>query len=403
MGNATLATIAPVLEELYEPADVYDHIMRRNPMLAMIPHKADGGGKYKHVPLKYVRPQGRSATFSDALANLTPTGRVAFDVTWKNDYQIGGIDGDVIDDARGNRVMLIDHIAGEIEGVKENMADSMGFLTFGNGGGARGQVGSVAAGVITLADAESVVHFEVGMQIVADTGDGTATATARVGTGTVTDVDRDAGTVTYSGTITSIAANDYLFAEGDKGQVMSGFGAWIPASAPSATTFFGVDRTADATRMAGVRYDAAAAGDTYKEALLNAAHRVSRFKKGAGVEVFTLSPLDYAALDLLLEDDKRYTKLESPKGSIGFDAIQINTPAGAVKVISDPNQPAGYAFGWSPSTWELCTVGDMARILDDDGSTMLREAANDGYTFRVKTRGNFICREPSANCSVKIA
>ena len=50
--------------------------------------------------------------------------------------------------------------------------------------------------------------------------------------GTITAIDRDAGTVTFSGTITSLAATDYIAVSGQTA-VASGLAAWAPSSAPS--------------------------------------------------------------------------------------------------------------------------------------------------------------------------
>lgn len=395
MANATLSTIAAVLEELYIPADAQEHILRANPTLALIPHVTTGGGKYRHVPVKYVRPQGRSNTFSDALANGAPTGRVAFDVPWKSNYQVGGIDGDVIDDAKGNKVMLVDHIDGEINGAMDNLSDDIGFNLFRNFGGARGKVGAVSAGVITLDDIETVAHFEVGMQLVCDTADGTTSGTARSGVGTVTDVDRDLGKVTYSGTITSIATNDFIFAEGDKGEKMAGFESWVPYTAPTATAFYGVDRTSDLTRLSGVRYDATS--DTTRQALSRLATRIRRFKKGSMPDLAVVSPIVYGELDIALESEKRVTDLEGPNGAVGFEAIRLFTPAGSVNVIEDPNCPADRLRLINTKSWCFETCGEMVRLLDDDGSMMLRQAAADGYEFRLKSRGNIYCKEPGSN------
>ena len=65
----------------------------------------------------------------------------------------------------------------------------------------------------------------------------TTTGSLRSGSGTITAIDRDAGTITYTGTITSLTANDYLFTQGDAPNgganvKVSGLAAWIPSSAP---------------------------------------------------------------------------------------------------------------------------------------------------------------------------
>jgi len=397
MTNLALAGIASVLEELYPSADMTENIMRANPALGLINNKTTGGGLYRRVQLKYARPQGRSAGFTEALANSVGSQRAGFNVTWANNYQVAGIDGDVIDDAQGNRVMLIEHVKAEMDGALDNMKDDIGMNLFRNHGGARGQVGSGTASPITLADIEEIAHWEVGMKFGASTDDGTGSGTDRSGIGTVTDVNRDTGVITYSGTVTSIAPNDYLFAEGDQGAKMEGFLGWIPTTAPTSTAFFGVDRTSDTVRLAGVRY--VGTSDSTAEALVNLTTRIRRNKVSTGPDVIFVSPLVYGALDLALESRKRIIEVEG-KGAaagIGYDAIELNTPAGAMAVVSDPSCQAGLMWAINTNSWCFETVGEMVRVLDEDGNPILRQAAADGYDLRVKCRGNFWCNEPGSN------
>ena len=75
---------------------------------------------------------------------------------------------------------------------------------------------------------------------------------------TITGVDRDLGVLTFASTaaITGLTNADSIFANGDYTAAndklkCSGLLDWIPSTTPSATTFFGVDRSTDPTRLAG--------------------------------------------------------------------------------------------------------------------------------------------------------
>ena len=51
---------------------------------------------------------------------------------------------------------------------------------------------------------------------------------------------------------------------------LSGLGAWLPSSAPGSTdSFFGVNRSSDATRLGGIRFDGSSL--PLEEALIGAA------------------------------------------------------------------------------------------------------------------------------------
>jgi hypothetical protein len=147
-----------------------------------------------------------------------------------------------------------------------------------SGSGSIGQIASgQATATITLSDLEAVVNFEVGMTLVASTADGGGSV--KSGTAVVTGVDRDLGTVTFAAAlntlIATIAANDYLFVQGDYDGKIKGLQAWLPNNAPTTgDNFFSIDRSVDATRLSGVRFDGSAM--PIEEALIAASSRVAR-------------------------------------------------------------------------------------------------------------------------------
>lgn len=410
LTNLALATVADVLEELYlKDNTIPDQIFRDNPWLGMIPKSTKGGGQYRHVQVKHARPQGRSATFSSASSNGVGSKRVGFDVTWVSNYQIAGIDGDVLDDSEGNETILIDHIKAETDGALDNMRDDIAMSLFRNRGGARATISSsatVASATLILANPEDIVNFEVGMVIVASSADGTS-GSQRTGSATISALDRDAGTITTAGgnwstQITSLATGDYLFVDGDRGLKMSGADAWIPSSAPGATTFFGVDRSVDPTRLGGVRYTGT--GMPIEEALIQGFTRVQRLKKGQSVDVAFINPLKYAALEVSLEGRKRVVEMkgEGPAAHIGYKGLIVTSPSGDVPVFSDPSCQPNVAWGFKKSSWMLETVGDLVRLLNRDGLPFLRQASADGYELRIKSRGNVYCNEPGANVRIAL-
>jgi hypothetical protein len=337
MANLTTVLIADVLEELYlSEGQLEDTILRDNPMMAILPRSTEGGGQYRHVQNKYVRPQGRSANFASALANSQGSKRVGFDVTWRSNYQVAGVDGDVIDDAGGNKTIIIDHIEEEMDGAIDNMRDDLAMGQFRNNGGARGRVGSTATTTLTLADISDIAHFEVGMIIDVAVTDGTSGALI-ADPRTILTVNRDLGQLTTALNWGANYANgNYLFVVGDFGAKVAGLDAWVPATAPTATPFFGVDRSVDAVRLGGVRY--LGTGMPIEQALINGAAAVKRWKKAKPTDLAIMNPMKMAALEVGLEGRKRVQEV-SGSGSaahIGFSAIMIATPNGDIPCISDP-------------------------------------------------------------------
>ena len=202
LPNLGLSAIQSVLEELYlSENQLMSSILRDNPVLALLPAEETAGGLYQRIQLKHVRPQGRSATFSNALADREASQRVGFNVTWVSNFQVAGVDGDVIDDASGNETILIDHVSTELDGAILTMKDDLAQSAFRNGGGARGrQSGAVATNTITLTDPSEIAHFDVGMEITADLTDGTGVGIVLATANTILSLDRDAGTITFTDT-----------------------------------------------------------------------------------------------------------------------------------------------------------------------------------------------------------
>ena len=404
--NLTLGLIDDVLEELYLSEDrLNDIIMRDNPALGILPKSTEGGGKFRHVQLKHIRPQGRSATFADAVSDRVGSTRVGYDVTWTSNYQIAGIDGDVLDDAAGNRVILIDHIETEMDGAIDNIKDDLATSLFRNSGGARGvQAGAAASDVITLANPEDIVNFEVGMVIVADATDGTGIAIVDATESTIVALDRDAGTIEFDTAAATLIDTNFLFVAGDYGLKWAGFDSWIPLAAPTGgDSFFGVDRSVDPVRLAGVRYDGT--GDTINAGIVNGAARIRRWKKGSQVDIAFLNPLKFAELENTLDGRKRVEEVmgSGQAASLGYKAIMLATPAGDVPVVSDPNCQLDTCWLLRKDSWMIETTGQMVRLLDEDGNAFLRQSSQDGWELRCKSRGNVWNREPGSNGRVTVA
>ena len=125
-----------------------------------------------------------------------------------------------------------------------------------------------------MKNTEDVTNFEVGMEIVFSTADGGGSV--KSGSVTVNGVDRDTGILTVDAQTaidggTGSASDDFIFVEGDYDLKIKGLQAWLPNTTPSSSPFFGVDRTADATRLGGIRYDGSS--QPIEEALVTAPDR----------------------------------------------------------------------------------------------------------------------------------
>ena len=119
----------------------------------------------------------------------------------------------------------------------------------------------------------------------------------------VSAVDRAAGTITVTGTVTNMVADDVFCQKGDINAKISGLEAWCPRVLDSDNaTLFGVNRTADSVRLGGNRFDGSAL--PIEEALIGGASQVAR-EGGAPDHIF-MDFASYANLEKALGSKVQY-------------------------------------------------------------------------------------------------
>lgn len=392
------------LKELYDNQTIENLVYNDNPFLAMVKKNTDFGGKYKPVPIITGASQGRSATFASAQANQSPVQIESFFLTRVSDYSIAQIDNQTMLASKTDKMSFLEGSKVLIDGAISSLTLSLSSSLFRSGTGTIGQIGTISSGVITLSDVNSVVQFEVNQVLRTSTTDGGSLRTAK---GYVIAVDRSAGTVTVSatfggsaGTPTSWANSDYLSVDGDLNAKIKGLAAWLPATAPTTgDNFFGVDRSVDPVRLAGVRYDGSA--QPIEEALIDASSLLAR--EGGKPDVCIMSYASYSALEKSLGAKVQYVDMKG-SGEIGFRGIQINGANSMIKCFPDRSCPSNTAYLLTMKTWTLESLGDAPQILRyGDGMEMLRVYNSDAGEVRVAYYAQLSTNAPGWNAYVKLS
>lgn len=181
---------------------------------------------------------------------------------------------------------------------------------------------------------------------------------------------------------------------------MKGLAAWLPAAAPTAgDSFFGVDRSVDTVRLAGVRYDGTA--QSIEEAIIDASSLLAR--EGGKPTVFITSFASFSALEKSLGSKVQYVDMKGP-AEIGFRGIMVNGANSMIKVFPDRNCQALTGYLLQMDTWALETLGDAPQILKyGDGLEMLRVSNADAGEIRVGYYGNLRCNAPGWNAVVTLS
>jgi hypothetical protein len=392
MASLTISDLAAPLKELYPDGMDESLIMKDHVLLPMLQRRRDFGGRQLHIPIRYGKPSSRSHDFATAQTNAAASKYKGFDVTRVNDYGVAQIDGEAVDAGKmGDATIFIDALEAETTGALSTLGDNLAKEAYRSVSGSRGQVGSGTSSPITLSNPEDIYFWEVGMVIAAnDTDDAT---TPRSGTGVITAINEDTGAITYTGTITSLAVGDYLFqTTADQNAAAAGLAAWVPASAPGATTFFGVDRSTSPTRLGGIRFD----GSTYaaEEVFIKARARCMR--SNCRPDYWFINPTDLANFQTALSGQKSI--VNSEEYDMGFETVS----AYGVKFMEDPDCPRGVAWGVTMDAFGWATMGDAPRVINEDGLELLRAAATDSYELRVVARHNFWSDAPGLICRVTL-
>lgn len=201
-----------------------------------------------------------------------------------SDYQLITLTNLLLEQTKSQAGAFIDAAKNEIDNGFRNLSNNIAFELFGDGNGSRGVISSYSFSnpthTFTLATPSDVVNLEVGMVIRASLTAGGAVSDDYA---TIATIDRITGTITATAEDaspdTEWADGSHISVDGDvptagvsqisEALCLSGLSAWVPATAPSASeNFWGVDRSADATRLAGLRYDASSF--TIEEGITNA-------------------------------------------------------------------------------------------------------------------------------------
>lgn len=404
MANLDLVSMNAALKELYSGQVVENLVYSDNPFLAMVSKGSDFGGKYKPIPIQTGVSQGRSATFATAQANQTAPDLESFLLTRSKDYSLATIDNETMLASKTDKMAFLDGAKLLIDSAIRSITNSLASSLFRSGTGSIGAIGTINTGVIELSNGADVVQFEKNMVIQANATDG---GTPRAAVGYIIAVNRSAGTVTVSaslggaaGTPTGWVANDFLLVQGDNNAKIKGLSAWLPYVAPtSGDNFFGVDRSTDVTRLAGVSYNGST--QSIEEAIIDHSSLIAR--EGGKPDVLITNFATYSALEKSLGSKVQYTDLKGP-ASIGFRGIVLNGANSMIKVFPDRNCPATRGFMLSMNSWKLEALGDAPQILKyGDGLEMLRVSNADAGEVRVGYYAQLRTNAPGWNGQIQFS
>lgn len=391
MAASDLTTVAFILKRDYSNKTTPDIAERDHPLFASI-RKEDGFvGEAYFYSLKYQNGQGVSGTFANAQSNAKAMSGKQLQASRKAKYGVYTLKGEAMAATRNDKGSFMRLVTSEVDGVLKEMGDSFAFDLYRDGNGIRGRRSSISGNIVTLTDANDARNFKINMTVGAD--DTSTGLSPRTGTTYVTAVDLKNGKITLNNaaSIASFADNDYLFRDGDPGTCMEGLALCTPLTAPvlSSDSFRGIDRGSYPELLAGARVDDTATSIEENIGLLavqiGASGQMTRQAYANPVKVFQIARRMNAKVQY--RDAGGLVKW-------GFQYITIETPAGVIEVVSDPDCPVDRFYLVNPESHYLRHLDGLPHIIEDDGRPTLRAAAADDIEGRARGWVNYIQDRP---------
>lgn len=399
MAGVSQSSIAAILKTLYPQNRINNLVYKDHPFFAMIEKDETFFGDSLVLALRYGDSAGRSASFAKAQANAAGFLTKKFALTRVSDYQYCTLSTEAIESTQNDKGALIKALDTELESGFSNLSRSLATALYGTGSGSIGRVGSFTATAITLKNINDVVKFEVGMKLTASAADAGATRNSAAIV-TITAIDRDSGVLTCdTTTIAALANDDYLQVEGDSAEggtkkKVTGLAGWLPSSAPTSASFFGMDRSVDVTRLGGLRIDCS--GLNPEEAVVTVMSKQNR--EGGRPSHFFTNHLDFRGIEISMGSKVQYET--ASMGEIGFTGLKVIGPTGPVMVVADQDCDSGVAYSLQLNTWKFYSLNKAPRIMDKDGSKISRVYNEDAWEARILYFGQLGCDAPGWNARV---
>lgn len=418
MAVTDLAILDPVVKEHYSPFELARMAMQRNKALGMLPKsqkKTTAGGRQWVQPIMTALPGGGASVFSVAITNAqnNTSSYKAFEVTRKSHYRIAKVDNQAIEATATGDDDAFENAFDEFDNAFEAEGNYLNFRFFRTSAGEVGQLnGTVNVATVNLAfaDPSSMWGIRQGEQIVASAALGGALRNAGA-TLTIATVDRTNGafTTTVAGT-TGIAAlinTDFIYLNGDilaAGSFLaaSGLADWVPDTAPSATLFYGVDRTTEIDYLGGIRISGAG-GASIANLLTDAVAACDNI--GGDPDTVFMNALTFGTMSKQMEGKWVVTSAVGYDGkkmaTIGFKGFSVNLNGKDLTIYTDRCCPVKRIYVLTWATWCMFSAGPAPNFLQKRAGSIIKVSeGNDGYEARIGEYFNFSCKAPGFNCVI---
>lgn len=451
MAIADITAYKALFKTLFPDYAIKRVVYRNSPLFAILEKDENFFGSDMKMPVIIDGNAGYSPKLSTAITAADPTKSEAFLLTRKKMYGVLKIDREMMRASLDKKGAFASGMQVETEGLFYSLGRQFVYDLYGDGKGYLAFIGAstvLGGPTAVLANPNDVIWFQRGqLYQIANPGTDTLRASTTL---KVISVNRTAGTVTFDANISSVAGAalaDGIVVADSLVNRMSGLRAWLVT--PTATLFFGVDRTVDPTRLAGQILDCSVAGsptvifDIIQELCkrvfreggrpdvcvmhVDPMQKLLNYLEGKSIQVRWVEEtmesvirretikkareandemdtdagigegLGKNAKSNQFDHVPGYEPLQGIIGQAGFSGIKLFTQSGPLTVFADPACPSTDIFVLQTDTWKICSLDSVPALIDDDGLDFLRSATDDAFELRAVYMAQLGCKAPGFN------
>lgn len=374
-------------------------VLEKSPFVGMM-EKVQFPGKQKDLVVD-VAHAGASASFTVAQAQKSSSTKYAFNMTRASLYVQGSIDGEV-EESSTSEGAVASALKDLLEEKAQEFSHALSWSAWNGQGGAVGRINSSGPSTttITLTNVSDHVNFNVGDEVqLSTTNTAASTPHSSGASATITAINRETGVLTtdsnWTSQIGSAAADDFIFKKGMVGACAAGVLAWVSPDA-SPGSLFGVTRTIDRNRLAGIRYPAA---NMDPVSAIIMARAIGRENSKDDLDVLWVGCRRYADIELSIEGKSTPVKMTGKTSGgieIGYEGIRY----GSLTIMEDPFCPNPYGLiTKKKGVWKCGTTKSGLPHFQDNGSNgkLFPEPSEDANQFRMRGYFQYECHRPVSN------
>lgn len=374
--GATLATVATLCKEIYEPK-LRKQLNDDAVTIKRITRSSDNisnevGGRYVTFPIKTRRNAGIGARNElEALPNAGQQGYNAARVGLKYLYGRVQLSGQTIELVNTNTQAFVSALESELSGLKTDLAKDQNRQVYGDGSGAIAVAGTLTTNTNTFL-AKDAMYAQLGMQI--DIIDGTTlnnpSPTVKASNRQITGINTSTNTITFDGAVVSTAVNDIVVRNGNVNREWTGFNKIFKATG----SLYNLDPATEPIWAAVVDANGGVNRALSEGLMISLADQV-RANGGKTTAIFSNLGVRRAYFNLLVQQ-RQYTNTKDFGG--GFTGLSFTTDAGEIPFMVDVDAPKNTLYFVNEDEFTVYRQADW-EFMDRDGSMWSRISGYDAY------------------------